>query len=179
MYNGSKEHLRNLAKARKKSITDYNGSEKHLANMEKARKKAVAKKVTCNHCCKEISSPGFYNHERNCYLNPSNLKLCPVCTDPIKGYRYSETCSVACSNKFKPKRSATAYRTICFQHHPKKCIICDEENIVSVHHFDENHTNDDPSNLVPLCPTHHQYVHSRFSNMVLPSIRKYLNNWSG
>lgn len=66
------------------------------------------------------------------------------------------------------------YRSICFRHHDKKCVVCDEGNIVAVHHYDHNHNNNDPANLVPLCPTHHQYVHSKFSDLVISKIDSYV-----
>ena len=157
----------------------YQNSKKHLVNLGKARKKAIAIKIPCEHCSKPVSCSGLKNHSENCYLNPLNLTLCPHCDEPIRRFKTSKSCSVSCSNKASPKRPITAYRSICFLHHDKKCIICGEENILSVHHVDEDHSNNDPSNLVPLCPTHHQYLHSSFKNMVLPSIHEYLVNWSG
>ena len=70
-----------------------------------------------------------------------------------------------------------AYRRICFANHDKKCIICDEINIVAVHHYDENHKNNDSANLLPLCPTHHNYMHSRFKELIEPKIIEYIDNW--
>lgn len=70
------------------------------------------------------------------------------------------------------------YRTICFSHHKKKCVICDEENIIAVHHLDENKSNNNPSNLIPLCPTHHQYWHSSFKYLIESKVRDYIRNWN-
>ena len=69
------------------------------------------------------------------------------------------------------------YRSICFRDHKKECIICGEDNIVAVHHYDHNHSNNDPGNLVPLCPTHHQYVHSSFSDLVKEKIDSYVSSF--
>ena len=71
----------------------------------------------------------------------------------------------------------TSHRTICFTYHKKECIICKEQNIVTVHHYDENHLNNDPSNLIPLCPTHHQYVHSRFKDLVIKEVDAYVEQF--
>lgn len=71
----------------------------------------------------------------------------------------------------------TRYTSICFAHHNKKCVVCGEENIVSVHHLDENHDNNNPENLIPVCPTHHQYWHSSFRHLVEPTILNYINDW--
>jgi hypothetical protein len=69
--------------------------------------------------------------------------------------------------------TSTSYRTICFRHHKKECVVCGENKIVAVHHYDENHSNNDPANLIPLCPTHHQYVHSRYKELVMEKIDKW------
>jgi len=45
---------------------------------------------------------------------------------------------------------------------------------VAVHHYDENHNNNNPENLVPLCPTHHQYVHSKYKNEVIDKINEFV-----
>lgn len=72
----------------------------------------------------------------------------------------------------------TNYRTICFTHHKKECVVCGEDRIVSVHHYDENHNNNDPNNLVPLCPTHHQYVHSGYKDLVIDKINDWMKGLS-
>ena len=56
--------------------------------------------------------------------------------------------------------------------------FCKEKNIVEVHHYDENKKNNSPSNLIPLCPTHHQYYHSRFKHLVQDKINDYLKSHS-
>jgi predicted HNH restriction endonuclease len=43
--------------------------------------------------------------------------------------------------------------------------------------MDENRKNNNPSNLVPLCPTHHQYIHSRYRDEVLPIVEEYMKNF--
>ena len=72
--------------------------------------------------------------------------------------------------------SIAHYTTVCWRHHTKKCIMCPEDKIVAVHHNDHNHGNNDPKNLIPLCPTHHQYVHSRYRDEVQPTIDEYVKN---
>ena len=78
------------------------------------------------------------------------------------------------SGEDNPNWKSDAYRTTCFAHHEKKCIVCGEDKIVAVHHLDGNRENNSLNNLIPLCPTHHQYCHSRHLNEVLPIINKYL-----
>lgn len=91
-------------------------------------------------------------------------------------YKTQVTCSHGCSNThFRSGENngnykGEHYRTVCFDTHEKKCIVCGEDKIVAVHHYDENHNNNDIYNLIPLCPTHHQYVHSKYKDLVQPII---------
>lgn len=75
------------------------------------------------------------------------------------------------------KISSGSYRTICFHYHEKKCVVCSESKIVAVHHYDENHYNNVPENLIPMCPTHHQYMHSKFKDEVSGVVDDYIKQW--
>ena len=101
------------------------------------------------------------------------IKNCPVCNNEFKTKenhpREKSTCSKGCSNTYFRsgenngnylKDKVNDYRSICFANHKKECIICKEKLAVAVHHYDGNHDNNIPENLVPLCPTHHLYWHS-------------------
>lgn len=143
-------------------------------------------RVTCSYCSKEVSLPGLKIHENYCYLNPLNVRFCPVCDSPIKNYRTSKTCGYSCSNIFyrrgvsKPNGKngrPPSIRTICFSNHIKKCIICGEFRIVSVHHYDKNRDNNSPENLIPLCQTHHQYMHSRYRSLIEGKVKEYIQNF--
>ena len=143
---------------------------------------AANKRVACQYCEKQTTLGNIKKHETACYLNPTNLVECQVCSKPIKNYKTSKgTCSYSCSNKLfrtgtdNGNYSGKRYTTICFAHHKKECIVCGEDKIVAVHHNDHNHYNNDPENLIPLCPTHHQYVHSRYADEVQPIIDEYVN----
>lgn len=146
------------------------------------KKKPNFLKTECEFC-KELFTTGNINrHKNSCYLNPVNLRLCKVCDKPIKDHKISKgTCSYSCSNiYFSASRhnpgNYTRYTTICFAHHEKKCVVCGEDKIVAVHHLNENRKDNRPENLIPLCPTHHHYVHSRYSIEVQPYIDDYLKN---
>ena len=115
-------------------------------------------------------------------------KNCPICNIEFEfitnvSKKEKETCSRSCANTYfrtgkkHPNWSDNAYRTTCFFNHEKKCVICEESNIVEVHHLDENKKNNNPENLIPLCPTHHQYWHSKFKYLVEKDIYKYIDNW--
>lgn len=140
------------------------------------------RKVECRHCKKTYLNSNIERHEMSCYLNPGKLKFCSVCEKPIKNYKSSKgTCSYSCSNVYfshlRNKDERLGYKALCFRYHKKECAVCKENKIVAVHHYDENHKNDLPENLIPLCPTHHQYVHSRYRDEVQPIIDQYLENW--
>ncbi len=156
---------------------------KQTATLEKAREALLAK-VTCDYCSKEFTKSNITRHKNSCIGNPSvrktKEKTCPVCSSVF--YTESVTCSYGCANTYfrsgvnNPNHHPTsinAHITICFSFHKKECIICQEQNIVEVHHYDENHSHNNPENLIPLCPTHHQYYHSKYRNLVEPNIIKY------
>jgi len=134
-------------------------------------------------CGRNSTLPAMGKHEKFCNLNPANKKCCPVCDKIMKNYK-NKTCSTGCYNRLyrsgenNPNWKSDSYRTTCFAYHEKKCIICGENKIVAVHHLDENRKNNNPSNLIPLCPTHHQYCHSRYSGEIIPVISEYLNERS-
>jgi hypothetical protein len=112
-------------------------------------------------------------------------KKCPVCETKFitkKGHSKEQlTCSYKCSNTFfrsgvdNPNWKDDSYRSTCFLYHEKKCVICGEDKILDVHHFDENKKNNSPENLIPICPTHHMYWHSRYKNEVYDKVVEYRN----
>jgi len=127
-------------------------------------------------------------------IYPKITKVCPVCDvefETQKGIKKEKiTCSHSCSNTYfrsgtdnpnwrndKSKTRSSVYRTTCFRFHKKKCVVCGENKIVAVHHYDENHTNNNCENLIPLCPTHHQYVHSKYKEEVIGIVNNYRDNF--
>jgi len=96
-------------------------------------------------------------------------------------------CSRSCSNsvggsvkalKYHPDESAK-YTTVAWRHHEKKCVVCGEDKIVAVHHYNEDHNDNRPENLVPLCPTHHQYIHSNYKHLVENVVDDYVSSFLG
>ncbi len=108
-------------------------------------------------------------------------KICPICTNPFElksGHKETQvTCSHACSNTYFAKARTTykSYRAICFNAHGRKCVVCGEDKIVAVHHMDEDHDNKDKKNLIPLCPTHHVYWHSKYRYLVKGKIDDFIS----
>lgn len=144
--------------------------------------KANNTKKCCNFCSKEYTLANINKHEKACGKNPTNMKECPVCKTMHS--KKGVTCSYSCSNthfrsgKDNPNWKEDRYNTTCWLHHGKKCLVCGEEKIVAVHHVNENHDDNRPENLVPLCPTHHQYVHSRYRDEVQPIIDAYVKSFT-
>ena len=91
-------------------------------------------------------------------------------------------CSRSCANSIGGKAKAEKYHyddvarytTVAWRHHEKKCIICGEENVVAVHHLNEVHADNRPENLIPLCPTHHQYMHSKYRVLIQDRVDTYV-----
>lgn len=57
----------------------------------------------------------------------------------------------------------TNYRISAFREYPHKCAVCgwdDDDDILEVHHIDDNHQNNDINNLIILCPTCHRKLTS-------------------
>ena len=111
-------------------------------------------------------------------------KICIACNKTYYGISsLMETrkyCSVKCSNKNKIRGAALQcslhpkrYKTICFKYHKKKCIVCGEINEIDVHHFDGNKKNNSPNNLIPVCPTHHRYLHGKFKHLIIDNVISY------
>jgi len=119
--------------------------------------------VNCDCCKKE-----FLVTERE-KLFPSKSK-----------YFCSRKCANSVGGKAKSKKyhfdEVATYVTVAWRYHDKKCVICNETNIVAVHHFNENHNDNNPKNLVPLCPTHHQYMHSKHKHLIENKIEDYVKN---
>ena len=161
--------------------TEYYKSGKHSENARYNLYKNNITKVKCAFCDKETNLPNIKKHEKSCYMNPVNIRKCPVCDNIIKN-KTSTTCSYSCSNTYYNgivrNVNIVAYRTICFRNHKKKCVICNEKNMVEVHHLDENTKNNNPANLIPLCPTHHRYWHLGFKHLIEKQIYDYIENWS-
>lgn len=109
-------------------------------------------------------------------------KKCPICGnvfESLSGHpREKVTCSGSCSNTYFARKKQgnkkyTWYRTICFKYHKKECVVCKENKAVDVHHFDSNKKNNLPENLIPICPTHHQYWHSKHRHLIFDKVNQF------
>ena len=96
--------------------------------------------------------------------------------------RHRKFCSRRCSSHFGGAAKAAKYESkryskICFKYHERKCIICNEDKIVAVHHYDFNHQNDEPKNLIPMCPTHASYMHSKWKYLIEGKVNEYYKDF--
>lgn len=136
-----------------------------------------------------IEDGAKYFRQKRLKYPPLEEKQCPVCNKMFlptrRAGKDSTTCSYSCANTYfksginhpnhKPD-SINAHRVIGFHYHDKKCVVCGEDEIVEIHHMDEDHSNNEPSNLVPLCPTHHRYWHSKLRHKIEHQVMQYINN---
>lgn len=139
-------------------------------------------KKECIFCSKKISIQNYRIHKEKCFLNPEReILYCPVCNKVLTSK--TTTCSRKCRYKyFGPGNkngingidTEPSYRKVCFSYHPHYCIICNENKILAVHHFDENTENNNPENLIPLCLTHHAYIHSKYKKLIINKIELFI-----
>ncbi len=95
------------------------------------------------------------------------------------------TCSHSCSSNYAPfkiKRveakiglEATSYPILAKRYGLNACCICKETEVLDIHHLDEDRNNNVISNLVPLCPTHHAYLHRGKSELIFDKLVEYLD----
>lgn len=127
------------------------------------------------------------------------IKTCPICETEFETKKDHKdektTCSHSCANTYfrsgennpnfkditsfstKAKHYSIKYRRICFDNHEHKCCVCSEDKMVDVHHFDENKKNNEPSNLIPICATHHNYLHSKYKGLIIDKVIEYRENF--
>jgi hypothetical protein len=119
------------------------------------------------------------------YINSKEERTCPVCKTAFQAFKKHKktTCSRSCANKYfrvgesNGNWKKDSYRSTCFLHHKKKCVVCDETKIVAVHHYNGDHNDNRIENLVPLCPTHHQYMHSGYRSDIEPIVDEYISSF--
>jgi len=118
------------------------------------------------------------------FANTNEQRICPVCTKSFTVARRvkKQTCSRSCANTFFRSGESSnnwnpdQYRTTCFLHHKKECVVCGESKVLDVHHYDGNRKNNSVENLIPLCPTHHRYMHSPYAHEIESLVKKYIEN---
>ena len=159
--------------------------EKVCVNCRKKFFKNTNKQKFCSLKCYREHNSGSKNCNWKDGSSRRILKNCPICEKDFIGKSKQITCSKSCGNTYfrqgknnpRYKNGEGIYRKLCFEFHDHQCIICNEKNILDAHHIDRNKQNNVPENLVPLCPTHHRYCHSKFRKIVDEKIDKYLKRY--
>lgn len=89
----------------------------------------------------------------------------------------SRSCNISFNNRKRlgilhplyKAEDSTNYRLKALQHYGAKCAVCDYaiEQVLHVHHRDEDRSNNKLSNLIVLCPTHHVEAHVGILDLAL------------
>lgn len=109
-----------------------------------------------------INTSHFVKTGKRARVRKTYVKQCIACKKEFTAQYFKQTfCSHKCSNSYIPHNPVSQYQAVCFKYHKKECVVCGENIVIDVHHLDENHKNNTPQNLVPLCPTHHRYLHCK------------------
>lgn len=93
-------------------------------------------------------------------------------------------CSLQCANATggkakREKYGLKQYASIAKSYYEEKCVVCGYNEVIDVHHIDENRQNNDPRNLVILCPNHHALLHRKNSSSVKLSIEQFMTEHWG
>jgi hypothetical protein len=132
------------------------------------------------------------------YLNKAGKKLKLFCENPKCKKLFlvnvvdkdRKFCSLLCANQKVRGRALprpdeelicqNKHKVICFRYHKKECCICGIKNPVTVHHYNENHIDDRPENLVPICANHHILLHTKgFMKDIQPKVDDYVKRFIG
>lgn len=139
----------------------------------------TSKKASKQVCCSNACSNTYFRSGENNGMFKKYVELNGGDIEKLKNARYRQELEKKKRKEYREKHGVTSkiHQKICFRHHPHKCCICGEENIVAVHHYDENHYNNNPNNLIPLCPTHHAYWHSKFKELIKDKVDEYVKKF--
>lgn len=146
----------------------------------------------CSICEKEIYRRPIQIQNGNVYcsrqckgISDRKTKFCIVCSKEIDSKWATKTCSRECSNKsrvgikYDKQQTNNKYKKIfvlktkLLNERGSYCEICkyDNINVLQVHHIIErsNGGNDEPKNLLLLCPNCHYTIHYGDSRIITES----------
>lgn len=124
--------------------------------LKKVKSTAQSSEVICSYCGKSFMKP-------NSKLNGSKSGLYFCCREH-KDLAQKVSFGL---KEIQPSHYGTTikdYRKIAFNFYPHECSVCkykEDNDILEVHHIDENHFNNEPSNLIILCPLCHRKLTSQ------------------
>lgn len=97
-----------------------------------------------------------------------------------KQYFCSRSCANSVGGKAKVKKyGVTGYGTIAERYYKRQCAVCGIDDILDIHHIDENRENFHPSNLIFLCPNDHYRLHRNNDERVKRVIEGHGTAWGG
>lgn len=117
--------------------------------------------LICAYCGKQFTRP-------KSKLNASKSGLYFCCREHKDlAQRLENGFSIIWPSHYNISGSVYSYRNYAFRNYAHECAICkwsEDEDILEVHHIDENRENNDLNNLIILCPlchrklTSHKYI---------------------
>lgn len=137
-----------------------------LANHIRWHHKREQSQRKCRFCNETFNAPNLVIHERSCG-KPKIYNSCKQCgTATVNEQFCSRRCCTLMGNKlgtigYKAYRRNNGiqrqitYRDICFQRWEKRCALCEWDKCLDVHHVNDDHNDNSPHNLIPLCQNHH------------------------
>ena|SRR3989344_4174812 len=123
------------------------------------------------YCSRECHYADKSGHKKMCFICGKELYRTIASIKHSKSGKFF--CSKSCQTKWRnqefigPKHSnwvdgSMAYRSVLKRHKVEAvCRLCDikDKRVLAIHHIDENHYNNDVSNLTWLCHNCHYRVH--------------------
>jgi hypothetical protein len=112
------------------------------------------------------------------------VKVCPMCgiefSTRLGGKKEKVTCSHLCANNYfkqaqKDEVGPEQYSIRAKRMGMDSCCVCGEREVLDIHHIDMDRSNNTMDNLMPLCPTHHMYIHRGKLDLIIDRIEEYLD----
>jgi hypothetical protein len=163
-----------------KEVANYLGYSEHGRNTKAIRKYLEITNIS-------------YSHFNKSTIVLEN-RVCPYCSSiftinsNIKKQVAKVTCSNKCANNYfswkqgakNIKQGSGSYaerltKYLYDNEQTPNCVVCGEADILDCHHVDEDRLNNDISNLVFLCPTHHASWHRNSCDKVFNAIVEHLD----
>ena len=109
--------------------------------------------VICDYCGKK------YLLSESKYSKSEFHFCCRECKDKAQSLSSGQKFEELRPDHYGKETTIHSYRTSAFITYPHQCAICgwnEDEDILQVHHIDENRQNNNIENLIILCPNCHQ-----------------------
>lgn len=144
----------------------------------------VARKTRAHHICPLCQQEDFDKKKVLCkcdycgkeyYLCQSKAEkskfhfCCRECKDKAQRLSSGEQFEKLRPLHYGQGKGIHSYRDRAFQEYEHKCSVCgwnEDENILEVHHIDENRNNNDINNLIILCPICHRKLTNHLYELV-------------